>query len=415
MRLLLVYPPVFRTVGIRMTPLPLGMLQVAAYRRRQGDEVRCLNLEIGAEAEGFETRSIRAIREAYARAAASPERTWAFDAPWRAEFRRAVRTFDPDCVGFSLATEQVTALARLQGDLVAMEYPGAVVVGGPGMPLRLENRDWGEAARDARPALDLLEGQNPAASFGAVLASLGCPYNCAFCEAPGRWGRRVRRVPAGELAARCEAARAMGATAIHLMDDAAVLSLADADRLARVMGAVGLPWRTQVRGDVIAREPAVARTLADAGCVQVTMGLESGSPRILEAMGKGETVEEILAGADYVRGRGMRLTVNVIYGFPGETDDDLARTAGAIERLQPARVLAGGCVPYPGTRMADERKGFALQARKWREWRWSPFDPGFLVEGERRVEGPTAEAIERFIGGVEAINEQVGTAGPSVV
>ncbi|MBN2446798.1 MAG: radical SAM protein [Phycisphaerae bacterium] len=408
MKVLLVYPPILRSAGIYSTPLPIGVLQVAGYLWWKGNDVRVLNLEIGG---ALKTVSIAALRRAYelhdpTRYVANP------GSAYRTEFHQALLAHRPDLVGFSCATEQLDAAQCLAEDAMRI-LPGVrIEMGG----VAAKPSEWAsETARialDHDPALSKLAGQNPPESFGAILTSHGCPHACTFCSSPSIYGRRVTEYPPERLFLRINDAAAMGAKRIHLMDDTITLRLERAREVADVMAAARLPWRTQTRVDDLARHPELAAELKSRGCTQLTFGVESGSPRLLELMKKRITRDQVLRAVEILDKAQLPYTANFMIGYPGETDDDVQLTIDLIDLMRPQRVLAGSVVPYPGSELHNTNPEFVARARRWPACRWSPFDPGFLCEDNGdRVQGPSAAAIKAFYDLVERVNDHAPTPG----
>lgn len=408
MRFLLVYPPILRAAGVYSTPLPIGLLQVAAHLRNAGHVVRVLNLELGG---ALHTTSIRALRNAYA---ANDPAVYVMDpqADYRCEFRAELGDFQPEVVGFSVATEQRDAAAALARDArrwrkdVRLEYGG----------VHARTSEWGRAVAAAAlhcdPACDLVAGQNPPESFGSILTSHGCPHACTFCSSPRTYGRRLTEYPLERVRRRIEDARRLGAQRFHLMDDTITLRRARAMQIASLMADLGLPWRTQTRVDDLVRHADLATLFKQAGCTQLTFGVESGSPALLQVMRKRITVDQVLRAVDVLNAAELPYTANFMIGYPGETDDDVQMTMHLIRRMQPRRVLAGSVVPYPGSELHVAHPGFVLRAVQWPRCRWSPFDPGFLREPNGdRVQGPSAAAVAAFYELVEQINDHAPTGG----
>ena len=94
-----------------------------------------------------------------------------------------------------------------------------------------------------------------------------------------------------------------------------------------------------------------------AGCGGVDIGMESADPAMLLRIGKGVTVERVLAVLADCRDLGLHTVVNLMFGWPDESDAELGATVDFMERAAP---LAGGfnargvAVPYPGTALYDE-------------------------------------------------------------
>ena len=101
-----------------------------------------------------------------------------------------------------------------------------------------------------------------------------------------------------------------------------------------------------------------------AGCGGIDIGMESADPGMLLRIGKGVTVDRVLDVLGWCREIGLHTVVNLMFGWPDETDAELGATLDFMRRAAP---LAGGfnargvLVPYPGTEIYDlhhERFGF---------------------------------------------------------
>ena len=111
---------------------------------------------------------------------------------------------------------------------------------------------------------------------------------------------------------------------------------------------IGAPFSLHARVETVT--PALLSMLADAGCAQITYGVESGSERVRrEVMKRPVTNERIAQVFGWTREAGILLTANFMLGLPGETRADLQMTLDLAEAL---RVVDFGYFvfyPYPGT------------------------------------------------------------------
>ncbi|WP_301091058.1 radical SAM protein [Sphingomonas sp.] len=74
------------------------------------------------------------------------------------------------------------------------------------------------------------------------------------------------------------------------------------------------------------------RAAACAGMRRVSLGLESGSQQLLDLMNKGSSVEGNEAFIRHTSEAGISVRCTMFQGFPGETADDLAKTADFLVR-----------------------------------------------------------------------------------
>jgi radical SAM superfamily enzyme YgiQ (UPF0313 family) len=104
----------------------------------------------------------------------------------------------------------------------------------------------------------------------------------------------------------------------------------------------------QSRCDLMTRETVEA--LARAGCVEVWMGAESGSQRILDAMQKGIRVEQIAEARANLRRHGIRACLFLQFGYLGEEWDDIERTVRMVREVHPDDIGVSVSYPMPNTR-----------------------------------------------------------------
>lgn len=104
---------------------------------------------------------------------------------------------------------------------------------------------------------------------------------------------------------------------------------------------------------VTATRPGVTKFLADTGCLQLFIGMESGNDTMLKLMGKGETVNTYRRAVEAAKKCGLPVRGSFIYGFPGETDDMARDTIDLINEFKEYdRFSVSGpktFTPYPGT------------------------------------------------------------------
>jgi radical SAM superfamily enzyme YgiQ (UPF0313 family) len=91
----------------------------------------------------------------------------------------------------------------------------------------------------------------------------------------------------------------------------------------------------------------------------IVIGAQSGSPRMLDLIHRGHSVEEVLDTADMVVSAGMRCIVDFIFGMPGETPEDRDLTIKLIMQLAEmgATINSHFFMPLPGTPLADSVMG----------------------------------------------------------
>jgi anaerobic magnesium-protoporphyrin IX monomethyl ester cyclase len=112
-----------------------------------------------------------------------------------------------------------------------------------------------------------------------------------------------------------------------------------------------IPFQIQSRVDLLSE--AAVDGLVRAGCVEVWMGVESGSQRILDAMEKGIRVEHVPPAVERLRRRGIRACFFLQFGYPGETWNDILATVQLVRDILPDDIGISVTYPLPGTRFFD--------------------------------------------------------------
>ena len=135
-----------------------------------------------------------------------------------------------------------------------------------------------------------------------------------------------------------------------------------ADELKR--HSIRIRFKCLSRADLVLREGAVA-DLARAGCDVIWLGAESGSQKILDAMDKGLTVEQIEEATRRLKDAGIRVGHFIQFGYSGEGIADIARTIRMIRKTQPDELGISVSYPLPGTVFYERVKAELQGKRNW--------------------------------------------------
>jgi len=197
-----------------------------------------------------------------------------------------------------------------------------------------------------------------------ILSSRGCPQACTFCSNDVT-GRRFRYRSAPSVAAEVAILRERyGLSGFSFFDDSFAVGRRRVTELCDAIAGIGAPvvWTCTAHPAHLDRE--VIADMKRAGCAGIDIGMESADPDMLVRIGKGVTVERVVDVLGWASELGVHTVVNLMFGWPDESDAELDATIGFIERAAP---LAGGfnargvVVPYPGTEIYErnhERFGF---------------------------------------------------------
>jgi tetratricopeptide (TPR) repeat protein len=90
-----------------------------------------------------------------------------------------------------------------------------------------------------------------------------------------------------------------------------------------------------------------------AGCERLSLGVESGSQKILDAIDKKITVDEIVASTELAKKYGIKLRYYMMIGNRGETRATFEESLRFLERAKPHQYIFAALSVYPGTRDYD--------------------------------------------------------------
>jgi len=186
-------------------------------------------------------------------------------------------------------------------------------------------------------------------------ATRGCPHGCRFCLRAMYGGRAFRRKPAEHVCREIrEAVLTHGARSLYFIDIEFTIDRASALAVCDCIEDLGEPvsWCCQTRADSL--DQALLHRMHQAGCTLVHFGVESGSDRVLAGIHKGETTDTIRAGVRMAQDAGMETACFFMFGFPGETPDDMEATLRFAMDLAPTYASFHVLEPYPGTPLADD-------------------------------------------------------------
>jgi radical SAM superfamily enzyme YgiQ (UPF0313 family) len=191
-----------------------------------------------------------------------------------------------------------------------------------------------------------VEGEEPEPGC-SIITSRGCPYACNFCASEVMWHRRVRFREVEDVLAEAKYLHgSFGIRQLSIKDDVANLKKPRFAELCRGFSDLGMKWRMHTRTDHVSLDEF--RMMKDCGCVEVGFGVESGSQRMLNLMGKANTVENNERAIVWANEVGLRPRIYLIVGFPGETWESVHQTLDFVRRTRPHRALVNNFVPYPG-------------------------------------------------------------------
>jgi len=212
------------------------------------------------------------------------------------------------------------------------------------------------------PAWDLIKPEEyPEAQHGAffkkfpiapIMATRGCPFSCTFCAGNLIAGKKLRKRSIQNILGEIELLYTKhGIREFHVVDDNFTLDAAFAKELLRALKKLNLniSWAVPngIRIDTLDDE--LLELMKETGLYLISLGIESGSDRILALMKKRTTTEKIRRSVKLIRKHRIDIAGFFIMGFPGETVSDIEKTIKFSLELDLIRANFFTYLPFPGT------------------------------------------------------------------
>ncbi|HEY4003097.1 MAG TPA: radical SAM protein, partial [Candidatus Xenobia bacterium] len=198
-----------------------------------------------------------------------------------------------------------------------------------------------------------------------------CPWGrCSFCVHTMIDGkRREKDMPAilREFTTNAERYGVPYARITDSMPTPRLLqNLTEAMISSRLPDTHGVRWTAF--GNALILNDAVAEKMAQAGCIAVFLGIESGDDEMLKRMQKGVRSEHNRRAILAARRAGIKVAASNIIGFPGETEESTQRTIDLMLATQPDVVIMYPLGVLPSTDLAThpEKYGITLHP-DWRD------------------------------------------------
>ncbi len=205
--------------------------------------------------------------------------------------------------------------------------------------------------------------------FGSLslITARGCPYTCTWCS-HSVFGLTHRRRSVGGVAD--EVANLVERWApdrLWYADDVFTIHAGWFLDYAAELGRrrLRVPFECISRADRL--DERVADALAGMGCRRVWIGAESGSQRILDAMKRRTTAEDVRRKTALLQARGIQVGMFIMLGYEGEDESDLRATAEHLKAASPDVFLTTVSYPIEGTEYHDGLGGRVESDLPWEQ------------------------------------------------
>ncbi len=255
-------------------------------------------------------------------------------------------------------TRAVKGLAVREGDDIVLTGPGEYIQDLstlPRIPYELfPTREWLDVGRWYAE-----NAPQPHWRFDDKVINVhggrGCPFNCNFCYHHSRPRYRPMDIMMDEAA---EALDRFGGTMLYFSDDLVLSSPARARQLVDGVRGLRRPvsYSGSARFDTLARmDDSLLAEMKASGCRMMGLGIESGSDRILNVIGKNCTANSMRTELSRLHKAGILATGNIMLGQYTETREEVGESIRFVQEtiredpnLQYAFSLT---TPFPGSKL----------------------------------------------------------------
>ncbi len=402
MKILLIDPPFKSFAGIFSLYFPLGLTYVAGAAKKAGHECKILDMDAAEPKEGSLnfTREYESYNN-YITALNAPEHpTWQL-------LRRLIKEQNPDLIGITALTTkfgsaiQTARFCRQELPKVPILIGGAHASTMPDLCMQIPEVDYvlrGESDESFPQLLEALQGRrnfaevgsltwrkegkiihNPDLPFaqnldelalpdrsalmnpehyssedmGVILTSRGCPFRCSYCF--HMWEKKVRyRSVDSVIAEIIEVHRQYGTTQFSIKDDSFTVKKSHVLKLCEAFRKLPfkMTFNCTTRVDLLDEE--LLKAMKEAGCAQVSVGIESGSPAVLKETDKDISLEQVIKAAEMLNRHRLFWTGYFMIGLPRETEEDIRQTMKFLKKVKPFYGGLGVYNPFPRTKLFNQ-------------------------------------------------------------
>lgn len=199
-----------------------------------------------------------------------------------------------------------------------------------------------------------------------MVSTRGCPYGCSWCAKPIYGNQYMMHSPERVVDDIATLKERFDFEHVWFADDIFGLR---SDWLQRFAGGlkerkISIRSMIQARVDLLTR-PEIVEPMVEAGIDTVWMGVESGSQKIMDAMNKGITVEQVHEATRLLRRHGVKVAYFLQFGYLGETREDIDATLDLVLELQPDDLGISVSYPLPGTPFYEQVKNQLREKTNW--------------------------------------------------
>jgi anaerobic magnesium-protoporphyrin IX monomethyl ester cyclase len=284
---------------------------------------------------------------------------------------RATPGFDGFCIGEGELTMAelaqgvdmscITGMAWRKGPAVAINPPRPQIADLDALPFPAYEKLAGFPKDYHLPLFSYI--RTPGAT---MITSRGCPHQCSYCDR-SVFRKGFRYNSAAYIYEHMQHLRTrFGVRHINIYDD---LFTADRARIVELCEKLarhplGIQFNCAVRAGYT--DNALLGMLKDAGCLMVSLGIESADPQMLARHKSGVSLDEVCDTVKRIQAAGLRAKGLFMMGLPGETETSIRSTSDFIIALGLDDMNMSKFTPFPGAPVWSTIREEGTFTEEWR-------------------------------------------------
>lgn len=198
--------------------------------------------------------------------------------------------------------------------------------------------------------------------------SRGCPFSCDFCITHSLTGSSWRAWPAEKVISSVNyLIEKYNLDHIVFLDDNFFPDMKRTKSIIESLDSMNITWDADIRPDTLSNlSKDMLGKMKSSGCKMLSLGIESGSPRILKLIRKDTNPEQIIRSIEICRDYGFIPNIGIMMGIPTETKKEMKQTVKILRKAKDILPIAHFCGiqpfrPYPGGHLYEMCKERGLK------------------------------------------------------
>lgn len=199
-----------------------------------------------------------------------------------------------------------------------------------------------------------------------MVTTRGCPFKCNWCAKPIYGNRYNSHSPEYIVAHISYLQKTFGVKKFWMCDDIFGLKSQWVQEFNTLLKKenLNISYYIQSRADLLLKEENI-EALAESGLSEVWIGAESGSQKILDAMDKGTTIDQIEKATYLLKEKNIKVAFFIQFGYLNETKEDIDLTIKMIQKLLPDNIGVSVSYPLPETVFYEKVKDDLKLKANW--------------------------------------------------